>query len=172
MTTKLLITSFQTWLAEQTSNSSDDLLAILESQHTQVDSLHFLRKLPVNTRLATQTVIQTIEIINPRGVVCCGMAASRNVLSIESQAVCQDRCLTTTVNLELLLSCLQNTQISNDAGKFVCEGLYYEILQYIQTQKLSISCIFVHVPLLNQDNQKQISEDFCQIIQYFSCFLN
>ncbi len=61
MSIKLLLTSFQTWLPHQTSNSSDDLLEIIQKQQSNEDSLFFLRNLPVNTELATQKVIETTK---------------------------------------------------------------------------------------------------------------
>ena len=166
MTKKLLLTSFQTWLPNQASNSSDDLLEIIQNSDLALDYLHFLQKLPVNTQLATEAVIKAIDTIQPQVIICCGMAAKRKVLTIESQAICKDQCLTTTVDLELLLSKLKNTQISYDAGKFVCEDLYYQVLNYIQTHNLNLSCIFVHVPLLNQVNVEMIVQDFIVALEY------
>ena len=163
MDNKLLLTSFQTWLPHQKSNSSDDLLETIK----QPDSnLHFVRKLPVNTNLAASQVIQAVEHIKPQGIICCGMAESRSQLAIESNAVCDRDCLVTKVNLKKLATCLNNTKISHDAGKFVCEGLYYQILKYIQLKKPNIQCLFVHIPSLNADNLEIIQQDFMVIINF------
>ena len=164
MDNKLLLTSFQTWLPHQQSNSSDDLLKTIQRQGDP--NLYFLRKLPVNTSLATLQVIQAIETINPKGIICCGMAESRSQLTVESNAVCDRNCIVTKVNLKKLATCLNNTQISHDAGKFVCEGLYYQILKYIQLNKPGIQCLFVHIPLLNLDRWKIIQQDFIAIINF------
>lgn len=164
MDNKLLLTSFQTWLPHQKSNSSDDLLDTIQRQSDR--NLYFLRKLPVNTNLATLQVIQAVEHIKPKGIICCGMAESRSQLAIESNAVCDRDCLVTKVNLKKLAICLNNTKISHDAGKFVCEGLYYQILKYIQLKKPNIQCLFVHIPLLNADNLKIIQQDFMAIINF------
>ncbi|BAZ44765.1 peptidase C15 pyroglutamyl peptidase I [Chondrocystis sp. NIES-4102] len=164
MSIKLLLTSFQTWLPHQVSNSSDDLLEIIESKHDLFDGLFVLRKLPVNTQIASDRVIETIKVIQPQGIICCGMAESRELLTIESQAICGDSCMVTPVNLNSILDKLFYTKISHDAGKFVCEGLYYQILNYLENQNLNIPCIFVHVPLLNYHNREKIEQDFITII--------
>ena len=163
MDNKLLLTSFQTWLPHQKSNSSDDLLKTIK----QLDSnLYFVRKLPVNTNLAALQVIQAIEQIEPKGIICCGMAESRSQLTVESNAVCDRQCLFTQVNLENLVTCLNSTKISHDAGKFVCEGLYYRILKYILVNQPNIQCIFVHIPPIDADNLKIIKQDFMTIINF------
>ena len=70
MSTKLLLTSFQTWLPHQKSNSSDDLLKIIQEQQLSLGYLLILRKLPVDKELATQKVIEEIERIKPQSLVC------------------------------------------------------------------------------------------------------
>ena len=166
MPVKLLLTSFQTWLPHQTSNSSDDLLEIIEKRRSDLDSLFFLRKLPVNIELAADRVIEAIETVNPQGIICCGMAKSRNEITVESNAVCGKNCIFTKVNLDRLVNRLINTKISHNAGKFVCEGLYYQILKYIQETNLYIPCIFVHIPPINTNNLNAIRQDFITIIRF------
>ena len=169
MSTKLLLTSFQTWLPHQKSNSSDDLLKIIQEQQLSLDYLFFLRKLPVNKVLAAQKVIEAIEKIKPQSVICCGMAESRDVLTVESNAVCKEKCMFTNVKLDTLANCLTNTKISNNAGKFVCEDLYYQVLHYIQIFELNINCIFVHIPILTPNNIDNIQQDFITIIRFMKC---
>ncbi|WP_019507801.1 hypothetical protein [Pleurocapsa sp. PCC 7319] len=169
MSTQLLLTSFQIWLPHQKSNSSDDLLEIIQKQQLYLDSLFFLRKLPVNKVLAAQKAIETIEKIKPQGVICCGMAESRDVLTVESNAVCKEKCIFTNVNLDALVTCLTNTKISNNAGRFVCEELYYQVLHYIQIFELNINCIFVHIPILTPNNIDNIQQDFINIIKFMKC---
>ncbi|MEM8720007.1 MAG: peptidase C15 [Cyanobacteria bacterium P01_G01_bin.39] len=167
MKPKILLTSFQTWLPHHKSNSSDDLLQLLPQQQDFV-SLHFLRQLPVDIQLATQLVISKIQTLEPNGIICCGMAEKRDKLTIESQAICDDRCLYTLVNLTELIKQLSQTELSKDAGKFVCEGLYYQVLEYTQSLTREIPCIFVHVPKINKNNQAIIQQDFDLIIKYLA----
>ena len=162
MSTKILLTSFTTWLPHQLSNSSDDLLNEMSSLNT-FPSLTFLRLLPVDIELASCCVIAKINELQPNVVICCGMAESRTLLSIESTATCGEMVLTTPVDL-LELVTNSTAIVSDDAGKFVCEGLYYSILKYIIDHKLNISCIFVHVPILTKQNLAEIVSDFKLII--------
>ena len=166
MSNKLLLTSFQTWLPHQISNSADDLLETIQKQRFAEDSLFFLRKLPVDIKLASGQVIETIKAIKPTGILCCGMAESREKLTVESNAVCQEDCIFTMVDLNKMITCLAHTEVSHNAGKFVCEGLYYEILKYTQANTLKIPCIFIHVPLLNARNTDIIQKDFTAIINF------
>ncbi|HEY9725786.1 MAG TPA: peptidase C15 [Chroococcales cyanobacterium] len=206
MSRKILLTSFQTWRPEQKSNSSDDLLEKI-AQDTGSDSLTFLRQLPVNIPEAASRVITKIEEVQPDAIICCGMAQSRQKLTIESRATCGNssyrirlysywlaicrklnlngfedilpiflgigdrsdlRLIRTSVNLVKLLDGLSNTEISHEAGKFVCEGLYYELLKYLRKRNLATPCIFVHVPILTPENLPVILADFQLIIEKMS----
>ena len=160
----LLLTSFQTWLPHQKSNSSDDLLQEIVKSDLQKYPLAFLRKLPVDTTQASKMVIKKIQSWQPEGIVCCGMAESRTVLTVESHACLGETRLDTTVDLAKLINPLQCTEISHDAGKFVCEGLYYEVLTYLQREKLKSKCIFVHVPVITKDNVDEIMGEFMLIL--------
>lgn len=160
----LLLTSFTTWLVHQKSNSADDLLEII--QKNNLDNCYYLRQLPVEIEAASQKAIAISQQIQPSAIICCGMAESREQLSIESNARCQGSCLYTTVNLPQLVSCLSHTDLSHDAGQFVCEGLYYQILAHLRSLTLDIPCLFVHVPVLTPDNQAIILEDFVTILDF------
>lgn len=164
MSNKILLTSFNTWLPHQLSNSSDDLLNELAKLDTSL-FLTFLRLLPVDIELASCCVIAKINELQPNVIICCGMAESRFSLSIESTATCGEMVLTTPVNLPQLVIDSVGIEISNDAGKFVCEGLYYSVLQYIIEQQLNIDCVFVHVPILTEQNLASTVRDFQLIVK-------
>ncbi|MGB3203957.1 MAG: peptidase C15 [Crinalium sp.] len=178
MNTKILLTSFDIWLPHHTSNSSDDLLEELSKIDYLPYSLYFLRQLPVNIAEANSLVIAKIRELQPDVIICCGMAEKNIKLTIESQASFQANTLKTAVDLEDLLSDLTDTVISNDAGKFVCEGLYYSVLNELQTQQVASkslnkdkrSCVFVHVPILTPDNLPVIVENFRLILQKLALF--
>ena len=167
MSHTILLTSFDIWLPHHTSNSSDDLLAEIEQSKQFTGHLSFLRKLPVDISLASNQVINQLEQLQPVGIICCGMAEKREQLTIESCATCQDNMLKTSVNLERLVLSLAETEISHDAGKFVCEGLYYQLLKHLRDQQLTTFCLFVHVPVLNPTNRTGIKTDFCLLIEQF-----
>ena len=165
MPRKLLLTSFQTWLPHQTSNSSDDLLGKIAQYESLSHSLTYLRQLPVDVAQASSRVIAKIENLRPDSILLCGMAEKRTQLTIESCATCGDALLTTRVDLEKLVAGLSVTEISDDAGKFVCEGLYYQVLKHLQGRNLKMSCIFVHVPVLTFDNSCDILTDFDWLVK-------
>jgi pyroglutamyl-peptidase len=169
MNEKILITSFQTWLPHQTSNSSDDLLLKIQKENFGA-YLTFLRQLPVDIDRATQKAIAAIDLIKPDVVICCGMAESRDRLTIESNANWGNERLETSVNLKKLIAKLSQTDISHDAGKFVCEGLYYHILRHTRQTQPQIRCLFVHIPILTPNNVEGILWDFRLILQQISNF--
>jgi pyroglutamyl-peptidase len=83
MQKKILLTSFDIWLSQQESNSSDDLLLGLAKMASLSHDLKFLHRLPVDVQLATSLVIAKINELQPDYIICCGMAASRSQLSVE-----------------------------------------------------------------------------------------
>lgn len=168
MVNKILLTSFTTWLPHQTSNSSDDLLQEISQINYKFLSLIFLRLLPVDIELASCYVINKVKELQPNAIICCGMAESRAQLTLEAQAICGDSVLGTTVDLQQLVAEIQTIKISHDAGKFVCEGLYYSVLKYINENNLNLPCIFVHVPVLNQTNLVEIKTEFQLILDKIS----
>ncbi len=180
MTRTILLTSFTTWKPEQPSNSSDDLLEeLLQGDLAFLDSLHFLRRLPVDFEQAPRLAIAHIQKLQPDVVVCCGMAETRDRLNLEMQAVKDDpqnirasdsqdspnesRVLKTPLDLPRLAADLPHTDLSYDAGRFVCNALYFSLLE--QAQATQRPCLFVHVPILTAANRLPILQDFCQILQ-------
>ncbi len=162
MNRKLLFTSFTTWLPHQQSNSSDDLLQEISDLR---DRDFFLRQLPVDIELASKSATSKIAELQPDTIICCGMAQSRSQLTIEARASSGDEWLNTQVNLPQLIAGIDGIEISYDAGKFVCEGLYYSILKYLQSSQLSSHCIFIHIPILRPDNLAEIKNSFLSVAQ-------
>ena len=207
MPTTILLTSFQTWLPDQKSNASDDLLLKIQAENDpfpdQALSLTFLRQLPVDVFPASDLAIAKIKHLQPDVVICCGMAESRSQLTVEAGATpryvvaqfywfiyyivlqkifrfqglsyflsallgnktnVETHFLNTSVDLEELLEGLTETEMSYDAGKFVCEGLYYQVLSYLRDYAPTTGCIFVHVPVLTTENISTIMTDFRLIL--------
>lgn len=159
---KLLLTAFAPWRAQQPSNSSDTLLQAIQKT---VPSLYFVRGLPVNLPVARSMTIAKLQQVQPQVLVLCGMAETRSKLSVEVGAVVGDRQLYTPIDVETLVAGLAVTEISHDAGRFVCNSLYYAMLSYIQTHSLACRCLFVHVPILVAHNQEPILADFQALLQ-------
>jgi pyroglutamyl-peptidase len=165
MRPSLLLTSFDTWLPHQKSNTSDDLLAQVVQFDSFPKSRSLLRKLPVDSRLATDLAIDRLETLQPHAIICCGMAELRPKMMLESQAKRGETVLKTTLDLNSLIANLTTTEISDNAGSFVCNDLYYGILDYIHQRQLPSHCLFVHVPLISADNLPQLQADFLRICQ-------
>ncbi|HLO86277.1 MAG TPA: peptidase C15 [Nostocaceae cyanobacterium] len=173
MTKKILLTSFTTWRSHQKSNSSDDLLSevaksVQANSAATSQSLTFLRQLPVDIHLASSYAIEQIDRLNPDFIICCGMAEKRPILTLESNASLNNHLIETWVNVDKLTAGLKETNISHDAGKFVCEGLYYSTLKYLRDRNLRSSCVFVHVPIINPTNSDTIKTNFLEIVHRLS----
>jgi pyroglutamyl-peptidase len=162
---RILLTSFQTWLPHQSSNSSDDLIDYLDRRSTLSIETHLLRRIPVDFHIASRQVISKIQEIQPELILCCGMAEPRSKLSIESNGRFQSHLYFTSINLDALIDCTAATVISHNAGRFVCNYLYYQVLRYLDTHQSPAQCLFIHVPLLNSDNLPVVADDFLAILK-------
>lgn len=129
------------------------------------DQCHFLRRIEVDFQRAPERAIAQIQTLEPDLVICCGMAETRMTLSVESNGKFQDEVLWTPFDLSQVMDGAIATEISHDAGNFVCNYLYYSILKYIEESALKTRCLFVHVPILHEENLDQIVQDFRTILQ-------
>ncbi len=159
----MLVTSFTTWKDHHISNSSDDLLEQI-LQDNPPPWLQVLRRLPVDFELAPQTAIAQIQKLQPCAVVCCGMAETRDRLNLEVQAVQHEQVLKTSLDVMALADGLSFTELSYDAGAFVCNRLYFDVLQYLQLHQPASHALFVHVPVLTTANCDRVIVDFRQIL--------
>jgi pyroglutamyl-peptidase len=168
MNKTILLTSFRPWLAHHRSNASDDLLAQLQQAFPSREINGFrwdwLRHLPVDGEIASAMTIERIDLIQPQIVICCGMAERYQYLTVEHRATCGETCLTTNLDLDRVLRGLNCTKIGYDAGKFVCESLYFSVLNYLPTRAFASSCLFLHVPVLTDRNSQPILSDFFRML--------
>lgn len=172
-TPPLLLTSFQPWLAHQRSNASDDLLLALQDLTTRgalagldpgdrtpkLGHCILLRNLPVSFEDAPATVRRAIAHYNPWAIVACGMAEGRSHLTLERHGRLGDQVLTTPFPIADLCQNLPATIPSDDAGTFVCNGLYAALLAD-HHHRLAPPPLFVHVPPLTIANRSAILADF------------
>ncbi|NEQ32153.1 MAG: peptidase C15 [Leptolyngbya sp. SIO4C5] len=165
---RLLLTAFRPWRTHQVSNSSDDLLLALHRQAWLPENTHVLRHLPVSFQLAHPAVIAKILWLQPHFVICCGMAENRSRLSLELQGIDNDQALQTPLPLSTLLQGTALTEISSDAGSYVCNHLYFQVLQFLRRNHMACQALFIHVPKLNQANLGLIMQDFNQILLQLS----
>jgi pyroglutamyl-peptidase len=164
----ILITSFRPWRAHQRSNSSDDLLTQLQRAGRLPANAILLRQITVNFELAPIQVIPQICLYQPKLIVCCGMAERRPYLSLERQGAHQGELRQTRLDLPALVRNTLHTQISDDAGSFVCNYLYYRLLDYVQQQALASQVLFIHVPVLTLHNWPVIEFDFLNILEHLN----
>jgi len=164
MTLPFLLTSFTTWKPHQTSNASDDLLERISEQYPHPERLSLLRKLPVDSEQAIAQTLSSLHRDRPAWVLCCGMAEIRDRLSIESNATQGDKILRPAIDLEQLIAGLDGVYISDHAGRFVCEDLYYGVLSEIKTLNLPTRTLFIHVPILRPENEQTIISTFVEIL--------
>ncbi|MEO0853025.1 MAG: peptidase C15 [Cyanobacteria bacterium J06648_11] len=161
---RILLTSFAIWRDDQPSNASDDLLGWWVEQHAR-DRVQVLRQLPVHTEQASDRVIAAIERDRPDYVLCCGMAESRTELELETNAKRDGHILYSTAKLDRWVQGLPRTRLSHDAGRFVCNGTYYRVLQWLRDRRYATQCAFVHVPKLDGTHQLAVRQDFSAIVQ-------
>jgi pyroglutamyl-peptidase len=160
----ILLTSFDVWETHHISNSSDDLVEMAIAHHWLPPNVQVLRRLPVDWQLAPIRVIAAIAEWQPDVIICCGMAEQRLALTVEANGKCQGDILTTGIALSALMAATIATHISHDAGNFVCNHLYYSVLQHIQTTSPSQQCLFIHVPRLHDRNWASVGQDFAAIV--------
>ncbi|ASC72211.1 Pyrrolidone-carboxylate peptidase [Halomicronema hongdechloris C2206] len=165
MSFPILITSFAPWQAHQLSNSSDDLLMYLHRQRGLPANVTMLRHLPVNYELAPAIVMAKLLELCPRLILCCGMAESRPCLSLEQTGRWQQTVLYTSLDLTRLVRDTRVTQISDHAGNYVCNYLYFRLLDFIQRQRWPTLALFIHVPVLTSANRAILAADFALILR-------
>lgn len=165
--TRILITTFDTWLPHQKSNASDDLVLALEAIAALPHNCQVLHSLPVDVDGAFE-VIQTAAQDNlPDYILCCGMAEQRAKLNFELQAVCGEQVRRSPIpdsywnSLRTRWRC---AEVSEDAGRFVCNGLYFRVLDE-REQWGYPQVLFVHVPLLTAENRADLMADFQLLLQ-------
>lgn len=160
----LLLTTFTPWKAHQQSNASDDLMAYMNRQGMLPAKAVLMRQIPVSFQLAHVQVIAKMVELQPRVVVCCGMAETRHQLDLELNGKRGDRTLQTRLDLPWLKQGTCLTQISHCAGNYVCNHLYFELLSFIDRQPWTAEALFVHIPPVTPDNRPWLAADMALML--------
>ena len=131
----------------------------------------YRRQLPTSFARSREALQKAISELNPDAVICTGQAGGRDAISLESIAYNladaripdndgdkpekqiiypgESESLSCTLPLEDMLSCISGkgvyARISSDAGRYVCNSIYYELLRLCGSEK---SALFVHVPFI------------------------
>ncbi|MEO0758065.1 MAG: peptidase C15 [Cyanobacteria bacterium J06648_16] len=169
MAKAILLTSFRPWKAHQLENSSEVMLQRLAPQLPP--HARWVSGLVVNFDLAPIQVIAQVQLLRPKLVLCCGMAERRTHLTIEQWGKGSSQQRSTRLDLATLAADTVHTRISTDAGAFVCNHLYYRLLEYVQTVQPSTHVLFVHVPKLTVQNWPVIEFDFLRLLRRLDAML-
>ena len=164
MAVSLLLTTFAPWKAHQPSNASDDLVNGLIQRSAVPQDAVIMRQIPVSFDLAPCRVIAKMVELQPRVVVCCGMAESRTHLELELNGKSPNRVLKTSLALQPLRLGTHLTQISHCAGDYVCNHLYYQLLEAIHRNHWFTQALFVHIPILTLANESLLVHDLSLIL--------
>ncbi len=166
MPAPILLTSFAPWQAHQRSNAADDLILRLMQRRGLPSNVVVLRHLPVHWQLAPCQVIAKAIAIRAAAIVCCGMAERRSLLTVEQCARLGRQTRATTLDLQQLIAGTRCTDISQYAGRYVCNHLYYQILRFDQEcSPWPMPGLFIHVPVLQPSTEPWLAEDLQLILK-------
>ena len=165
----ILVTGFEPFGGDET-NPSWDVCKGLGPEVTGVRVETLL--VPCEFRRSIEVVIDAIERLQPRLVICLGLAGSRALLGVERLAINVDdaripdnrgaRPLDTpvvaggppayfaTLPIKAMAAAMREagapTEVSNSAGTFVCNHLMYGVLHHLATSGSPTRAGFIHVP--------------------------
>jgi len=169
--TTLLMTGFEPFGGEAV-NPSWEAVRLVRSDVANARIERLL--VPTTYERSVETVTEAIVRLHPATVLMVGQAGGRAELSVERVAVNRDDAQApdnagvvredlpivvqgptayfASLPLHEIVTCLRAAglpaAISNTAGLFVCNHLFYGVLHYIATQHLDIRAGFIHVPFL------------------------
>lgn len=167
---KILLSGFETF-GDNAENPSEKLMEVLPER---LEKDLFLEKLilPVDHQIAPELILKAIHDDNPDGIIAFGLAAGRPRISLErvainlmdfripdnSGAIISDKPINpdgpaayfTTLPLRSMLLALIEAkipaEISLSAGSYLCNQVFYTIMDKITTNHLQVPAGFVHLP--------------------------
>lgn len=167
---RILITGFEPFGGE-TINPSYEAIKKMNTHHLLCD-IHML-ELPVAFYDSSRIIIDKIHDLKPDVIVMVGQAGGRKEISIERVAINIDDSMTpdnkgvtpiddpisifgphayfSTLPIKSLLTSLKNANIpchiSNSAGTYVCNHIFYSVMHELDQQKnKNVMAGFIHVP--------------------------
>ncbi|MCK5811655.1 MAG: pyroglutamyl-peptidase I [Clostridiales bacterium] len=167
---KILITAFEPF----GDNITNPTMAILTSLPANIGSSVIIKKtLPVVYQKCFDLLKPVIKEEKPDFVVCLGLAGKRTSISVERIAVNMmgasiadnmDNSYNgtnisvngkvgyfTTLPYEDLVKVDDLVSYSFSAGTYICNNIFYRLMEYIDIEKLSTKGGFIHVPF-TEDN--------------------
>ena len=169
---KILVTGFEPFGGSPV-NSSEQV--VLHLQDISIPGIALVTSiLPVDQNRSSQQLIEVFEAVQPGAILCLGEAVRRSVISVERVAVnLLDYCIPDNHGNQVIDQFIVPggpaayfatlpvykifekirlagipTELSLSAGSFLCNQVLYEILHYLEVNRLSIKAGFVHLPSL------------------------
>lgn len=173
---RILLTGFEPF-GLHASNSSEQIVRKLREKAHSRPPLHlFPAVLPTQYRAAGAQIRRLIRRFRPEAVVCLGLAASRDTISLERAALNLDDDLLpdtagevrrgrrilrqgpaaywSTLPLERMRQALERlgipSSLSNHAGTYVCNHVFYVACHEIEKIGSRARCGLIHVPGLRR----------------------
>ena len=170
---RIIITGFKPFMSHDV-NPTEEIISILPGQIYGNEIIRLL--LPVEFDNSFDVLKEAIIKYKPNVVIALGLAGNRKAISLERVAINVDHS-TAPDNIgntpnhktiiksgknayfsklpldEIVLKLKQkniNVEISNTAGTYVCNNLFYHLMNYIEENNLNIKAGFVHVPLMDE----------------------
>lgn len=107
---------------------------------------------------------------NYKYIIALGQKPLVNEVYIEIKANKNNNTINTDFPLKKLENIFKNNKInfliSEDAGNYLCNNIYYEGLNYIIENSLDTKMIFIHVPSVNQEY------DFNELVKAITEFID
>ncbi|MEZ5338536.1 MAG: pyroglutamyl-peptidase I [bacterium] len=175
---QILVTGFEPF-GRLVDNPSQRLLGQLSAADFHADAALRLELLPTSYGGSEQRIRALLDELHPQLCLCFGVAQNRQAICLERVAVNLDDCSLADNAGELrsgreivsgtplamqsrlpLAELLAETAtgedgelrftISNHAGNFVCNHVYYAALEYTARRSMPTHCLFVHVPMTTE----------------------
>lgn len=173
---KILLSGFEPFGGDKI-NSSLEVVKVLKNRTLNGGEIHIVQT-PVVLQKSIDTVISAIKEIKPDVVVSIGEASGRCDITPERVAINMDDfrikdnggnqiidtpvvknapdAYFSTLPIKAMVKAMQNggfpSSVSNSAGTFVCNHLFYGVQHFIKSNSLPIRYGFVHIPLLLEQN--------------------
>ncbi len=186
----IIVTGFEPFL----DNSINPTLEVLELLPKSIKGNEIITlKLPVEYDKCFDLLKPYIDKYEPGIILNLGLAPKRKYISLERVAINVnssnnednlgvkkvDDCIIengenayfSKLPLRKILNILDRkgipVEISNTAGLYVCNNIMYNVLHYINTNKLDIKAGFIHVPLMDKQvkNRSQNSLPLVTILE-------
>lgn len=178
--TKVLVTGFEPFGGDAINPALEAIKKI--QQHKRVDDQIevITQEIPTVFQKSIQALKETIEAVQPDVVICVGQAGGRSEISVERVAINVDdaripdnegnqpvdkpivnagpAAYWSTLPIKAIVQAIQNagipSSVSQTAGTFVCNHIFYGLAHLIATEYPSIRGGFIHIPFLPEQAVK------------------